>query len=126
DGAYREKEGLAPDSPVRRIGAWLALTPARSGPGGGCLRFAPGFGFDIKPHMTLEPGSGGSSGFRTRMVEAAAAQAETHAEDVPVESGDVILIGDTVAHASHQGDGGEGGMRVAFSALYEVMVEKME
>ena len=59
------------------------------------------------------------SGFETHMVGLAVERAEAAAEDVVLEPGQAVIIGDRVVHGSHGGKTAESD-RLAFSPLFEV------
>ena len=118
DFAYAEERapGSTASRKTRHAAVWLALTPA--GPHTGGMRFAPSLGFELWPHHTL-PRAGAPSGFETHMVGDAVELAASAAEDVVLEPGCAVVIGDQVVHGSHSGKGAHGD-RLAFSPLFEV------
>ena len=118
DFAYAESEepGSTASREKRHAAVWLALTP--TGPRSSCLRFAPSLGYELLPHRTL-PRAEAPSGFETHMVGLAVERAEAAAEDVVLEPGQAVIIGDRVVHGSHGGKTAESD-RLAFSPLFEV------
>ena len=118
DFAYAESEkpGSARTRAVRHVAVWVALTP--TGPRSGCLRFAPSLGFELQPHTTL-PRAEAPSGFETHMIGPSVERAEAAAEDVVLEPGMAVVIGDQVVHGSHGGKRADSD-RLAFSPLFEV------
>lgn len=118
DFAYAESDqpGSSASRAVRHVAVWLALTP--TGPRSGCLRFAPSLGYELQSHRTL-PRAEAPSGFETHMVGHAVELAEAAAEDLVLEPGMAVIIGDQVVHGSHGGKRAESD-RLAFSPLFEV------
>ena len=118
DFAYAESEepGSTASREKRHAAVWLALTP--TGPRSSCLRFAPSLGYELLPHRTL-PRAEAPSGFETHMVGLAVERAQAAAEDVVLEPGQAVIIGDRVVHGSHGGKTAESD-RLAFSPLFEV------
>ena len=118
DFAYAEgvSAGSSASRATRHVAVWLALTP--TGPRSGCLRFAPALGYELQPHQTL-PRADAPSGFETHMVGPSVERAEAAAEDVLLEPGVAVIIGDQVVHGSYGGKRAESD-RLAFSPLFEV------
>ena len=118
DFAYAEgvSAGSSASRATRHVAVWLALTP--TGPRSGCLRFAPALGYELQPHQTL-PRADAPSGFETHMVGPSMERAEAAAEDVLLEPGVAVIIGDQVVHGSYGGKRAESD-RLAFSPLFEV------